>query len=89
MADLLEDLYYGKYCIRESMDEVFQGIKEEYKRYCTLADTVLDRVDGDLQEMVKELLDLRSELVVEENFRAYTHGVRFGVRLMTEALGKE
>ena len=72
--------------MEECMEERPEALQKAYREYdCKLQD-VLEHVEGKIKTKVTELLDRRGDIILEESCFAYAEGVRFGVRLMTEAL---
>ena len=85
---LLSQLYFGKYASDDTIDSFTDYHKEIYTRYCAERTRLLNDLDAETAAGIQNLLDLHGDLTVEENARAYAAGVRFGVRLMNEALNR-
>ena len=85
---LLEKLYFGGYVADDLMDSSAPEQKAAYQRYSKEYTQVINRLGTEMAAAVQNLLDLHGDLTVEENARAYAAGVRFGVRLMNEALNR-
>ena len=84
--NILEDLWYGNY----SPCDTFTGGNAEYKKALNdltkREDLVNGETSGVIQKDVEELINAEHKLSCIAEMCAFSSGVRFGIRLMIEAV---
>lgn len=88
MERLLNELFDGAYRPGEPRGDI-PSLEKACRVYDEDLAAVLERLDGETRAKLGELLDRRGAVAREEGRNAYAEGVRFGVRLVTEAFAEK